>query len=67
MILEYAQQTLDLTKSTDGKATGGEKLGTLTVIPNEHNVLIIANMTSPTAQGKVFEGFLVDSGVCDHT
>lgn len=57
-----AQQTHDITKATDGQATGGEKMGTLTVKPNEHRVLIVANMTAPPAEGKVFEGFLVDSG-----
>jgi hypothetical protein len=60
--LAHAQQTLDITKSTDGKATGGEKLGTLTVTPQEHTLSIVANMTAPPGQGKVFEGWLVDSG-----
>lgn len=57
-----AQQTHDITKATDGKATGGEKMGTLTLTPEEHTVQIVANMTSPPAQGNVFEGWLVDSG-----
>lgn len=60
--LAQAQQTNDITKATDGKATGGEKMGTITVVPAEHTVQIVANMSSPPAQGKVFEGFLVDSG-----
>jgi len=59
--LAQAQQTHDITKATDG-ATGGEKMGTITVVPAEHTVQIVANMSSPPAQGKVFEGFLVDSG-----
>ena len=57
-----AQQSHDITKATEGKATGGEKIGTLTVTPKEHTVHIVANMTSPPPQGKVFEGWLVDSG-----
>lgn len=58
----HAQQTVDITKATEGKATGGEKTGTLTVTPEEHTVSIVANMTAPPAEGKVFEGWLVDSG-----
>jgi anti-sigma-K factor RskA len=58
----HAQQTLDVTKSTEGKATGGEKTGTFTVTPEEHTVSIVANMTVPPAEGKVFEGWLVDAG-----
>jgi len=58
----HAQQTLDITKSTEGKATGGEKVGTLTVIPQDHTLNIVANMSAPPADGKVFEGWLVDSG-----
>jgi hypothetical protein len=58
----HAQQTLDITKSTEGKATGGEKMGTLTVTPEEHFVSIVANLSAPPADGKVFEGWLVDSG-----
>jgi hypothetical protein len=58
----HAQQTLDITKSTEGKATGGEKMGTLTVTPEEHLVSIVANLSAPPADGKVFEGWLVDSG-----
>lgn len=37
----YAQQTHDITKSADGQATGGEKMGTLTVTPTEHTVDIV--------------------------
>jgi anti-sigma-K factor RskA len=58
----HAQQTLDITKSTEGKATGGEKIGTLLVTPEEHMVSIVANLTAPPVEGKVFEGWLVDSG-----
>ena len=61
-----AQQSHDVTKAADGKATGGEKMGTLTVTPKEHTVHIVANMTSPPPQGKVFEGWLVDSGGSDY-
>ena len=58
----HAQQTLDITQSTEGKATGGEKMGTLTITPEAHTVGIVANMSAPPAEGKVFEGWLVDSG-----
>ena len=57
-----AQQTHDVTRATEGKATGGEKMGTVTIVPAEHIVHIVANMTSPPAQDKVFEGWVVDSG-----
>jgi hypothetical protein len=58
----HAQQTLDIAKSIEGTATGGEKMGTLTVTPHNHTLSIVANMNAPPAQGKVFEGWLVDSG-----
>jgi hypothetical protein len=58
----HAQQTMDVTKSTEGQATGGEKMGTVTITPEEHTVDIVANMTAPPAEGKVFEGWLVDAG-----
>jgi hypothetical protein len=58
----HAQQTVDITKATEGKATGGEKTGTLTVTHEDHTVSIVGNMTAPPAEGKVFEGWLVDSG-----
>lgn len=60
--IAHAQQTLDITKSTEGKATGGEKIGTLIVTPEEHAVSVVANLTAPPDEGKVFEGWLVDSG-----
>jgi hypothetical protein len=58
----HAQQTMDVTKATDGKATGGEKVGTVSITPQEHTVDIVANMTAPPGEGNVFEGWLVDSG-----
>jgi hypothetical protein len=57
-----AQQTMDVTKSTEGQAGGGEKMGTVTITPEEHTVDIVANMTAPPTEGKVFEGWLVDAG-----
>jgi len=57
-----AQQTMDITKATEGKASGGEKVGTVTITPAEHTLTIIGNMTTAPAQGKVFEGWLVDAG-----
>jgi hypothetical protein len=57
-----AQQTMDITKAIEGKATGGEKVGTVTITPAEHTLTIIGNMTAEPAQGKVFEGWLVDAG-----
>ena len=46
--LAHAQQTHDITMSTDGKATGGNKTGTLTVTPEGHTVSIVANLTQQT-------------------
>jgi hypothetical protein len=57
-----AQQSMDITKATEGKATGGEKMGTVTITPEEHTLTIIGNMSSPPGEGKVFEGWLVDAG-----
>jgi hypothetical protein len=60
--MAHAQQTMDVTKATAGKATGGEKMGTVAITPEEHTVDIVANMTAPPAEGNVFEGWLVDAG-----
>jgi hypothetical protein len=62
----YAQQSYDVTQAVDGKATGGEKMGTVTITPDEHTVQIVANMSTPPAEGKVYEGWLVDSGGSDY-
>jgi hypothetical protein len=56
------QQTNDITQATDGKATGGEKLGAVTITPDAHTVNIVANMSTPPAEGNVYEGWLVDAG-----
>jgi hypothetical protein len=58
----YAQLSQDVTKAVDGKATGGEKIGTLTITPDEHNIQIVANISTPPTEGKVYEGWIVDSG-----
>ena len=60
--IAHAQQSMDITKATEGKATGGEKMGTVTITPKGHVLTIVGNMSSPPAEGKVFEGWLVDAG-----
>ena len=60
--LAHAQMTLDITKASGDKPYGGEKLGTVLIVPKEHMVSVLANMTAPPAEGKVFEGWFVDDG-----
>jgi hypothetical protein len=61
--LTLAQQiTMDLTKPSGDKPFGGEKIGTVGITPNGHVLNIIANMSSPPENGKVWEGWLVDDG-----
>jgi hypothetical protein len=58
----YSQQTLDVKTPGGNEVFGGEKMGTVTIVPKEHMVQIVANMTTPPKEGKVFEGWLVDAG-----
>ncbi len=60
--LAHAQMTLDITKAGGDKPYGGEKLGTVLIVPKEHLVWVTANMSAPPADGKVFEGWFVDDG-----
>ena len=60
--LAHAQMTLDITKAGGDKPFGGEKLGTVLIVPKEHVVWVTANMSAPPAEGKVYEGWLVDDG-----
>ena len=63
--LAHAQQTLDIATVGGNETFGGEKIGSVTIVPNEHIINIIANMSLPTTEGKVFEGWLVDAGGSD--
>src|SRR6266540_500421 len=61
--LVLAQQiAMDVTRPVGDKPFGGEKIGTVTIIPNGHVVDIVANMSSASDQGKVWEGWFVDAG-----
>ena len=60
--LAHAQMTLDITKAGGDKPYGGEKLGTVLIVPKEHTVSVTANMSAPPADGKVYEGWFVDDG-----
>ena len=60
--LAHAQMTLDITKAGGDKAFGGEKLGTVLIVPKEQLVTVTANMSAPPATGKVYEGWFVDDG-----
>jgi anti-sigma-K factor RskA len=60
--LAYSQQTLDIKAANGSDQFGGDKMGTLTVVPKEHSVNIVASMSSPPKEGKVYEGWLADSG-----
>jgi len=64
--LVYGQQTLDIKTPGGNEAFGGEKMGTVTIVPKEHTVNVVANMTSPPKEGTVFEGWLSDVGGSDY-
>lgn len=61
-----AQQTLDLKTPGGNEAFGGDSKGTVSLVPKEHTVNIVANMSTPPKEGKVFEGWLVDVGGSDY-
>jgi hypothetical protein len=56
------QQTLDIKTPGGNEAFGGEKKGTVELVPKEHTVNIVANISTPPKEGKVFEGWLADVG-----
>ena len=60
--LAHAQMTLDITKASGDKPYGGEKLGTVLIVPKEHVLSVTANMRSQPTNGTVYEGWLVDDG-----
>src|SRR5690242_13147474 len=59
-LVRAQQLAMDLTKASGDKPFGGEKIGTVSITPNGHVLTILANMTSPPDNGKVWEGWLVD-------
>lgn len=60
------QQTLDLKTPGGNQAFGGETKGSVVIVPKEHSVDVVANMTTPAKEGKVFEGWLADVGGSDY-
>ena len=42
------------------------KKGTATIVPKEHSLNIVANITTPPKEGTVFEGRQADIGVSDY-
>jgi hypothetical protein len=62
----YGQQTLDIKTPGGNEAFGGEKMGTVTILSKEHSANLVANMTTPPKEGKVFEGWLADVGGSDY-
>jgi hypothetical protein len=62
----YGQQTLDIKSPGGSEAFGGEKMGTVTIVPKEHTVNVVANMTTPPKEGTVFEGWFSDVGGSDY-
>jgi hypothetical protein len=60
------QQTLDLKSPGGNEAFGGDSKGTVSIVPKEHTVNIVANMSTPAKEGKVFEGWLADVGGSDY-
>jgi hypothetical protein len=60
------QQTLDLKAPGGNEAFGGDSKGSVLIVPKEHTVNIVANMTTPPKEGKVFEGWLADTDGSDY-
>ena len=60
--LAHAQMTLNITRADADKPYGGEKLGTVLIVPKEHVLSVTANMRSQPINGTVYEGWLVDDG-----
>jgi hypothetical protein len=59
-------QTLDLKTRGGNQAFGGDNKGSVLIDPKEHSVNIVADMTTPPKEGKVFEGWLADVGGSDY-
>jgi hypothetical protein len=60
--LAHAQMTLNITRADADKPYGGEKLGTVLIVPKEHVLSVTAIMSSQPINGTVYEGWLVDDG-----
>jgi hypothetical protein len=60
--LVHAQMTLNITRADADKPYGGEKLGTVLIVPKEHVLSVTAIMSSQPINGTVYEGWLVDDG-----
>ena len=60
--LAHAQMTLNITRADADKPYGGEKLGTVLIVPKEHVISVTANMGAQPTNGTVYEGWLVDEG-----
>ena len=48
------------------EAFGGDSKGSVSIVPKEHTVNIVANMSTPPKEGNVFEGWLADAGGSDY-
>jgi hypothetical protein len=59
-------QTLDLKTPGGNQAFGGDNKGSVLIDTKEPSVNIVANMTTPPKEGKVFEGWLADVGGSDY-
>jgi hypothetical protein len=60
------QQTLDLKTPGGNQAFGGDGKGSVSIVPKEHTVNIVANMSTPPKEGNVFEGWLADASGSDY-
>lgn len=61
-VAQAQQINIDVTKPASDKPFGGEKVGTISIIPDGHSVHVAANLTTPPSTGKVYEGWFVDAG-----
>jgi hypothetical protein len=59
----FGQQSLDLKTPGGNDAFSGDSKGTVSIVPKEHTINIIANMSTLPKEGKVFEGWLADAAV----
>ncbi len=61
-VAQAQQINIDVTKPASDKPFGGEKVGTISIIPEGHIVHVLANMSAPPSTGNVYEGWFVDAG-----
>ena len=61
-LADAQQMQGDITRASDWKPFGGEKIGTVSIDSTGRRTNVTADLTASPNEGKVFEGWLVDAG-----